>query len=107
MNSACRFFSRITKHNAPRFQNELSSVLDTLHSSKEKIQHITLVKWNTGFNEGFTMTFNLHNLNEVYDVEVLVRNRLNTINLTHDSDNLDKLDNEYLREKSEEFAKKN
>jgi hypothetical protein len=107
MNSVRRFFSLITKHNAPRFQNELSGVIDTLHSSKEKIKHITLVKWDTGFNKGYTMTFNLEKFNEVYDVEVLLRNRLNIKNVSEDSENLEKLDNEYFKQKSEEFAKKN
>lgn len=121
MNAARRFFSLIPKHNAPRFRNELSYVLDTLHSSKENIKNITLVKWNTGFNKGYTMTFHLENFNEIYNVEVLLRNNLNnkvstkskSLNNLDKLDNIDnidiidKLDNEYFKEKAEELAKKN
>lgn len=79
---------------------KLFEILDDINKSKDNIKNITLVNWNTGFQNGHTLMFKFTNENNTYEGEILVRNIIT-------NNNIDKLEIEYLKDKSIEFAKKN
>ena len=79
---------------------KLFEILDDINKSKDNIKNITMVNWNTGFQNGHTLMFKFTNENNTYEGEILVRNIIT-------NNNIDKLEIEYLKDKSIEFAKKN
>jgi hypothetical protein len=107
MNNTMHLFKSIVKSIGVKRQysqipqkQKFFEVLNDINKSKDIIENITIVKWNTGYQNGNTIMFNFTNESNTYIGEILIRNIDNT-------DNTDNIDNEYLKVKSIEFAKKN
>ena len=82
-------------------RQKFEEFLNDINKSKDNVENISFVKWNTGYQYGNTLLFNFTNESNNYEGQILIRNTAN------DTSYAEKFDCDYLNDKSVEFAKKN
>ena len=103
MNTSMQLLKHLTttrRYSTNNTQQKFFEILNDINVSKENIKNIIIIKWDTGFQNGHTMMFNFTNKNYTYQGEILIRN-------ITEKEVYDNTEIEYLKDKSEEFAKKN
>jgi hypothetical protein len=80
-------------------RQKFKEFLNDINKSKDNVENISFVKWNTGYESGNTLLFNFTNESNNYEGQIFVRNI--TINA------VDKLEEEYFSNKSIDLAKNN
>jgi hypothetical protein len=90
-------------------RQKFEEILKDINKSKHNITNISCVEWNTEYQSGNTLLFNFTNESNSYEGQIFIRNIKNdTFDETVKSFDKDYInDNDYLNDKSVEFAKKN
>ena len=98
----------ITRHYSTNgTQQKFFEILNDINKSKDTIKNITVINWDTGFQNGHTLMFKFSNQNNTYEGEILVRNITKNNEECENEVHIDNTEFDYLKDKSEEFAKNN